>query len=583
MSLEIAKRIAQLIPSNSVDEIKRLLSPYSLEQRRFIMSTDVSGSSFLYYAVAHRSPLIMKYFLEECEADPNSLGSEQCGKQTCLSKAVSLDSKIMVEILLARGADINGVSFGYETALYTACLMDNLEITKFLVNNGANISIEHSNRNDTVMPFNFDSDHLKYRKVNGANINMLDAQGYTVLIKAVIMGHKEIIYYLLGRQDINIRIKNLNNDDALRVAIRYCPDDITETIIKCGGYTKEEVIKTYEIESLFEYVNRRPSISKKLWEKSLRLQHLPMDTPIFNNLLPNQISDNDINLFREDQRQALLYMRKVYGPRHVLTLQATAIALSFVNVHQNFHEIYDSLSKILHSLECKEFLKVQSHIENALRKYISYFSREEVSIEKLFNMICEYTLIFREKHHQPMSHLIRKFYASKFEDFLHYFIELMHFLINTYQDSIHIISKEIENFLNEHLKNSTRRSLARMCLENKKIRVFEIFLSCGDDIDKTDENDETILHYLLDSKISCKRRLIKSVVDAGFDFRRIASSKYCLPCRMKKEGFLFYPGGCNTLQCLAANVICQKTVSGGTDIAPIFRTIIKKHMHIPYI
>ena len=158
----MAKRIAQLIPLNSIDEIKKLLSPYSLEQRRFIMSTDVSGSSFLYYAVAHQSPSVVKYFLAECGADPNSFGRERCGKLTCLSKAVSLDSKVIVEILLARGADINDVSFGYETAVATACTKDNLEMIKFLVENGAKISIKHSNGNDSLTLFNYDCGYPKY-------------------------------------------------------------------------------------------------------------------------------------------------------------------------------------------------------------------------------------------------------------------------------------------------------------------------------------------------------------------------------------------------------------------------------------
>ena len=88
-----------------------------------------------------------------------------------------------------------------------------------------------------------------------------------------------------------------------------------------------------------------------------------------------------------------------------------------------------------------------------------------------------------------------------------------------------------------HVQNSTNKSLARTCLEKENFRIFEIFLSCEDDVNKTDDNNETILHYLLDSNISCKRELIKLVVDTGFDFSRVTSSKYCLPCRMKKEVF----------------------------------------------
>ena len=80
MSLEIAKRISQLILSDSIDEIKRQLGPYSLEQRKYIMSTDISGSSILFYAVLHRSCLVVEYFIDKCGANPNSLGLEELEK-----------------------------------------------------------------------------------------------------------------------------------------------------------------------------------------------------------------------------------------------------------------------------------------------------------------------------------------------------------------------------------------------------------------------------------------------------------------------------------------------------------------------
>ena len=126
MSLEIAKRLAPVIECGTLCEVKELLSPYSFEQRKFILSTDVSGSSFLYHAVLHQSYSMAKYFLEECGVDPNSFGIGLSGKETCLSKAVSLDSQVIVEILLRHGADINGVSFGYKTAIATACTESNL-------------------------------------------------------------------------------------------------------------------------------------------------------------------------------------------------------------------------------------------------------------------------------------------------------------------------------------------------------------------------------------------------------------------------------------------------------------------------
>ena len=581
MSLEIAKRIVQLISSDSIDGIKRLLGPYSLEQRRFIMSTDISGSSILYHAVLSRSSTVAKYFLDECGANPNSFGIEQLKRVTCLSKAVTLDHKDMIETLLKRGANINAVSDRDETALSTACFLNNIELIEFLIENGANVNHQNCNGYSHLRSFLYKYERFKKLVLNGVNINSVDVEGCTILMHALMTQQKKIIFFLLTRKDIDIRIKNHNDKDALSLAIHFCSDNITQRIIKSGGYTEEDVIREYELESYFCFFQGRHSKSNRLWRKSLRLRNLPMDTPIFNNLLPNQISDNDIKLFREDHRQALLYMRALYGPRHVFILQATMIALMYLNVHQNAVEMFETFSKNLHSLNIRDFLKMQLHIENFFKKYLSYFSAEPTSLENFFKMFSRYSLIFCEKQKQTMTPSLRKFYAVRFQKFLSYFIKIIPFLMNTYTGFTHIIYQKIKTFLQIDLKNSTSSSLVQMCWKMKKIRTLRILLICGADVNRTDENYETILHYLLDSKISCKRGLIKLVVDAGFDFSRVRSLKYCLPCRMKKERFFYYPKECNTLQCLAANAFCQKIVFQGSDIPPILRTIIKTHMHIP--
>ena len=581
MSLEIATRIAQLIPSDSVDEIKRLLSPYEFEQRKFIISIDISGSSIFFYAVLHCSSSVVIYFLDECGADPNSYGIEQCEKRTCLSIAVSLDSKVMVEILLRRGANINHVSFGHKSALATACFMNNLEMTKFLVENGANISTQDINGKESLLPSGSDYYLVEYLIENGANINMMNEYGDTLLMQAIMMDDMKTVDFLLCCEGLNVRIKNYYNQDALNLALNFDSDDeLISEIIERGNYTTDELICLYNWESYLEYALRRHFRSNVFWRKSLELRRRFLDTPIFDDLIPKWKSNNYTRLFNEHDRQFLMYIRLIYGPEHMLTLRITAIVLRFVNTRQNFLEIYEPLCKNLESLHCKNFLQIYPSIENLFRKYISLFSQEADSLEEFFKILSNYTIIFYSKHQQPMIPTTRKFYDIITEEFLEYLINLIPFLINNYRNSIRIIIPKIKKIIKIHLKYSTCMSLARICLRRGMLCVLGIFLPCGD-VNKTDENNETILHYLLDSNISHKRRLIKLVVDAGFDFSRVTSTKYCLPCRMKKEGFHFYPEECNTLQCLAANVICQKTVPMLINVHPNLRTIIKTHMHIP--
>ena len=112
---------------------------------------------------------------------------------------------------------------------------------------GANINTEDIKGKDSQIPPSSNCELIKYLIDKGININMVDGQGNTMLMQAIIMNHKETIYFLLNRQDVNIRIKNHYNDDALSLAIDFCSDDIISTIIRRGGYTKEEVIVKYEL------------------------------------------------------------------------------------------------------------------------------------------------------------------------------------------------------------------------------------------------------------------------------------------------------------------------------------------------
>ena len=66
-----------------------------------------------------------------------------------------------------------------------------------------------------------------------------DTKGNKMLMQAVKNSNKEMISYLLSCEDVNIRMKNHFNKDALSLAIEFCSDHIIWMIIQRGGYTKE--------------------------------------------------------------------------------------------------------------------------------------------------------------------------------------------------------------------------------------------------------------------------------------------------------------------------------------------------------
>ena len=137
----------------------------------------------------------------------------------------------------------------------------------------------------------------------GPNINSVDTKGNTMLMRAVIMNHEKTIFFLLSHKDINVRMKNQYNEDALSLSMVYSYDSITRMISRRGGYTNEEIIRAYELESYSLYFHREYIQSKFLWQKSLRLRGLPINMRIFNSELPKKESDKDISLFVEHDRQ----------------------------------------------------------------------------------------------------------------------------------------------------------------------------------------------------------------------------------------------------------------------------------------
>ena len=125
MSLEIVKRIVDFIRLGQLMKIKQLMNPYSFDQKKLILSIDVSGSSLIYRAVNRCLSAIVTYFLNECGADPNSCGISNYERWSCLPRGIFLDSKDLVEILVSRGAAINTTSLDYKYPISITCALRN--------------------------------------------------------------------------------------------------------------------------------------------------------------------------------------------------------------------------------------------------------------------------------------------------------------------------------------------------------------------------------------------------------------------------------------------------------------------------
>ena len=127
----------------------------------------------------------------------------------------------MMELLVARGADVNKANALGESALMHAAWRGNLEALKWLLAKGARVNNEPmrwSALHYAVFAGNWEvANHLLLK---GADINARSTNGSSVLMMAVYEGHEPIVRRLLAR-GADPNIKNDRGDGALEWAFKF--------------------------------------------------------------------------------------------------------------------------------------------------------------------------------------------------------------------------------------------------------------------------------------------------------------------------------------------------------------------------
>lgn len=125
--------------------------------------------------------------------------------------AIAEDNLEWLERLLAEGADVNAVKGEYKTTvLMEASVRGNLEAMKLLLE-------------------------------KGANIDMVDQDGWTALMGATVQGSLEPVKLLL-EHGADVNAKNHNGDTALVMAIGMKNVEIEDALIEHGAETQEPLL-----------------------------------------------------------------------------------------------------------------------------------------------------------------------------------------------------------------------------------------------------------------------------------------------------------------------------------------------------
>jgi pectate lyase len=186
--------------------------------------------------------------------------------KTALHRATMRGHKDVVELLLAKGADIEAGKFHIGTALHFAVEKGHKEIVELLIDKGADVNANNTrgqtptdvvgtrNRKEIVELLTKhgatissihtaavvgDLARVRAFLENGIDINVKDNQGNTPLHLAAQGGHREVVEFLLSKDsDVNTRRTGYPaGDTPLHTAVRAGNIDIVELLLRNGADT----------------------------------------------------------------------------------------------------------------------------------------------------------------------------------------------------------------------------------------------------------------------------------------------------------------------------------------------------------
>ncbi len=145
-----------------------------------------------------------------------------------LQQALIKGNLAAVEKALAEGANVNETFIGGHTPLTIAAGHGNLEMAELLIKRGAAVN-GRDDFNQTALMFAGKIKMAEFLLQRGAKVNDRDESGWTALMVAVTRNRPELVRLLL-ENDADINIKNLKGDTALEIAEKFGKIEVVKVI-----------------------------------------------------------------------------------------------------------------------------------------------------------------------------------------------------------------------------------------------------------------------------------------------------------------------------------------------------------------
>lgn len=212
---------------------------------------------------------------------------------TPLYGAAQNGSLELVKLLVSKGAKVNAVDKYFSRPLAKAVQADNLEIAKFLLEHGADKTINHSDTEFQTAIFKARSAKMAQLLIaNGANVSESDKKGQSVLFHAVARYLDFDLLKVLLQNGADINAQDKSGTTALLQAVRH-------SYAKNGKTCVQFLLENGAKANVANNQGETPLlVAEKLEELQVLLAH-----------------GADVNAQNEDGQTALIHIAQIYDPK----------------------------------------------------------------------------------------------------------------------------------------------------------------------------------------------------------------------------------------------------------------------------
>ncbi|XP_046371140.2 ankyrin repeat domain-containing protein 50-like [Haliotis rufescens] len=200
-----------------------------------VSQVDDDGYNILHWACRGGHMGMVRYLLSQQSVDIHSRGKFG---STPLMKAVYYGHRDMFKFLVSQGANVSQVDDDGDNILHWACIGGHVSMVKYLLSQHIIDINSRSKKGKTPLmkaAYYGQSDVLKFLVSEGANVSLVDDDGDNILHWACIGGQVGVVKYLLSQYSVDINSRAKMGKTPLMKAAYYGHRDVLEFLVSKGA------------------------------------------------------------------------------------------------------------------------------------------------------------------------------------------------------------------------------------------------------------------------------------------------------------------------------------------------------------